>query len=372
MELNKIQDIKDELKGKRVLCRVDFNVPVKESGIVMSDFRIKAVLPTINFLKDAGAKIILISHIGREPEETLLPVANYLNQNLGLRVKFMSGIFGENIEKTIDEMKEGEIVMLENLRSDEGEVENLPLFAKMLSEYGDVYVNDAFSVSHRDHASITGVPKHLPAFAGLRIQEEIKNLSIENAAEPFLAVLAGKKFETKAPLIEKFLETADMVYVGGALVHDIYSALGYEIGRSLHGEPADMKIVENEKLHFPKDVLVENGARDSYKNATEVLNNEMIVDIGNESLEELKEFSKKAKTIIWNGPLGKRKTGTESYLNFLADQGSQIILGGGDTVELVDKMGLINKFSFVSTGGGAMLEFLEKETLAALSFLEKK
>ena len=235
MNLRNIQDIKKELKGRRVLCRVDFNVPIKESGVILSDFRIRAVLPTIHFLRDAGARVILISHIGRDTEETLEPVANYLNQNIGIPVKFIPAIFGEKVETEIEEMKDGEIIMLENLRSDEGEVENSPLFAKMITEYADIYVNDAFAVSHRAHASIVGLPKLLPGFAGLCLQEEIKHLTLENKKHPLLAVLGGKKFETKAPLVSRLLDDADTLYVCGALVHDFYTAKGYEIGKSLHG-----------------------------------------------------------------------------------------------------------------------------------------
>ncbi len=371
MNLRKIQDIKEQLKGARVLCRVDFNVPIKDSGIVMSDFRIKAALPTIEFLKKAGAKVILISHIGREKEETLLPVANYMRQNLGMKMDFMPGLFGEEIETKIESMKDGDILMLENLRSDDGETDNSHNFTKQLAEYGEIYVNDAFAVSHRDHASITGLSNEMPAFAGLLLQKELENLSLERREHPILAVIGGKKFETKAPLVEKFLEEADNIYVCGALAHDLYLAKGYEIGKSIHGEPASMEIVNNEKVFVPEDVFVENGARSGYKKADEVLNSDNIVDIGKGSLEDLKNLSSKAKTIIWNGPLGKVNSGTEEYLNFLTGVSAEVILGGGETVEIVENLGLANEFSFVSTGGGAMLEFLEKGDLVGLQNLKE-
>jgi phosphoglycerate kinase len=371
MDLRKIQDVKDELRGARVLCRVDFNVPVKESGIVMSDFRIKASLPTISFLQDAGAKIILLAHMGRGTENSLLPVANYLKQNLGLSVKFLPALFGESIEQEIDLMEEGDIVLLENLRTDDGETSNSPIFTKMLAEYGDMYVNDAFAVSHREHASIVGLPGLLPSFAGLRLQEEIENLSLENLGHPVLAVLGGKKFETKAPLVEKFIETSDKVYVCGALAHDVYTARGYEIGISLHGEPAAPEIANHEKVIVPRDVLVENGARDVYKSIEDVSNNDNIVDIGSRAVEDLIKLAEESKTVIWNGPLGRRDIGTEKFLDALAGHSGRVVIGGGDTVALIEKMGLLNEFSFVSTGGGAMLKFLEKGTLVGIEKLKE-
>ncbi|NCS99692.1 phosphoglycerate kinase [Candidatus Parcubacteria bacterium] len=377
MNLRKIQDVKKELKGARVICRVDFNVPIKESGIVMSDFRIKATLPTINFLKEAGAKIILISHIGRAPNESLAPVANYLKQNLGMNVDFVSSIFGSEIEDKIDSLEDGGIVMLENLRSDPGETSNDSFFSKQLAEYADIYVNDAFAVSHREHASIVGLPKEIPAFAGLRMQEEINHLLLKNMNHPVLAVIGGLKFETKEPLVERLLDDVESLYLCGALAHDFYRAEGFEIGTSVHGDsiPKD-DLIENKKITIPSDVLVENGARKEYKKSDQVLHNEKIVDIGTESLEELKELSRTAKTIIWNGPFGWYEggydKGTIEYLEFLADLDSNIIIGGGDTVGLIEKMSLINRFSFVSTGGGAMLEFLEKGSLVALEYLKDK
>ncbi|MFT5359750.1 MAG: phosphoglycerate kinase [Candidatus Paceibacteria bacterium] len=369
MSLRRIQDAEGELKGTRVICRVDFNVPIKDSGIVLSDFRIKAALPTIEFLQKAGAKVILISHIGRNPEESLQPVANYMIQNLGMKIDFIPGLFGADIEDKIDSMNDGDIVMLENLRRDSGEVENNSLFVKELSEYGEIYVNEAFSVSHRNHASITGLAVELPSFAGLRLQEEVERLSLENREHPILAVIGGKKFETKSPLIERFIEDADQVYVCGALAHDIYTARGLEIGVSLHGKSASKEIIESDKIFAPTDVLVENGARDKYKKVEEVLNNDNIVDIGMDSLDELKSLSKQAKTVIWNGPLGRRNIGTENYLEFLQGHPGEVIIGGGDTVSLIEKMGLMNEFSFVSTGGGSMLKYMEKGSLVGIDVL---
>ncbi len=377
--LRKIQDIKNELAGARVLCRVDFNVPIKDSGVIMSDFRIRAALPTISFLKESGAKIILMSHIGRDSDESLLPVANYMKQNMGIELDFVPALFGSNVEEKIENMKNGEIVMLENLRQDSGEVDNDTVFAKKLAQYGDIYVNDAFSVSHREHASVVGIPNHLPAFAGLRIQEEIENLSLKNSKHPILAVLGGLKFETKEPLVKRLLDDVDNLYLCGALAHDFYISLGYEIGRSAHGDDLpEEDLVVNEKIIIPSDVLVENGARKDYKRADKVSHNEKIVDIGRESLFTLKNLSLKAKTIIWNGPFGWYEggydKGTIDYLEFLAEQKQnlRIIVGGGDTVEMIEKAGLVDEFSFVSTGGGAMLEFIEKGTLVGLEALFEK
>lgn len=375
MNLKKIQDVEKELKGKRILLRADFNVPIKESGVIMSDFRIRAVLPTIKLLQESGARIILISHIGRNPEESLKPVAMYLNQNLGLQTKFIPTIFGEEVEETVQNMKEGEIVMLENLRSDPGEIGASSTFTAMLAEYAEVYVNDAFSVSHRAHASIVGLPTLLPAYAGLRLQQEVEELSLAGKKHPILAVLGGAKLETKEPLIRRFVDDVDEIYVCGVLAHDFFLAKGFEIGNSLHGTPAPKELIEEKKIHIPEDVFVQNGARVENKRVDSVAKNDTIVDLGKESLEELKKLSEKSKTIIWNGPFGWYEKGfdtaTVEYLEFLSHQNSHVIIGGGDTVDLVEKLGLVNSFGFVSTGGGAMLEFLEKGTLVGVEVLKK-
>jgi phosphoglycerate kinase len=375
ISLRKIQDIKSELKGVRVLCRIDLNVPIKTSGIVLSDFRIKAALPTIELLQNAGAKVILISHIGRKQEESLRSVANYMIQNLGVKMEFIPSIFGEEIETKIEEMKNGDIIMLENLRSDEGEKENHNLFTKELAEHGDIYVNDAFSVSHRNHASITGLSKELPAFAGLQLQKEIEHLSLNGKKHPFLFVLGGAKFETKAPLVKRFLDDADDIYIGGALAHDFYKAKGYEIGKSLHYKSVGEEMFQEDKIILPTDVLVENGARTNHKQASEVLHNDTIVDMGTDSLKDLKNLSSRARTILWNGPLGWYEKGydkaTREYVEFLAKSSAEVMVGGGDTVNLIEKIGLIDQFYFVSTGGGAMLEFLEKGTLVGLENLKE-
>jgi len=369
MNIRCIQDIAGDLSGKKVLLRVDFNAPLS-GDVVLSDFRVRAVLPTIQLLQGSGAKVILISHIGRDPKESLAPVANYMQNKLHVPVTFVPALFGVEVEEAISLMTSGDIVLLENLRSDIGEEENSPMFAKMLSEYADVYVNDAFSVSHREHASVSVITKELPSFAGLLLQKEIKNLSLENIEKPFLVVFGGAKFETKAPLIERFLRDADMVYVGGALVHDFFVTKGYEVGRSLTGVPAGEEVVSNKKIIIPTDVVVENGARLVNKDRETVLHNDTIVDIGEKSLQQLVQLSAEARTILWNGPLGKQKKGTETYLRALSSLTARTLIGGGDTVEIIEALGLVHDFSFVSTGGGAMLEYLQKGTLPGIEALK--
>jgi phosphoglycerate kinase len=353
--MRSIKQIKN-LKGKTVILRVDFNVPVK-NGKVMDDFRIRAALPTINFLLKGGAKIIILTHLGKDGTASLEPVIK----------RFFA----------ISKISKNKVSFFENLRKFPGEIKNDKNFAKKLSEMGDVYVNDAFSVSHREHASIVSLPKYLPSFAGLQLQNEIKNLShvFKKPKHPFLFILGGAKFSTKMPLIKKYLKLADNVFVGGALADDFLKAEGDEVGKSLVDDTnyGITKILNNPKLILPRDVVVKSGNRLVNKKVGELGKEDIILDIGKVTIKDLEPLIKKAKLILWNGPLGKYEDGgakaTKEILKIVAASKAESIIGGGDTVDLISKMKMENKFSFVSTGGGATLDFLVNGTLPGIKML---
>lgn len=369
MEFKSIKDI--NVSGKKVLVRVDFNVPVKD-GEVADDFRIKKVLETLEYLESSGAKTLLISHI--ESTDTLEPVFNYLSPRFS--IKFVKSL--NDAENALSSCDKGEFVLLENVRKFSGEKENDESFAKDLAGLGDFYVNDAFSVSHRLHASVVGIPNFLPGYAGFLFQKEVENLSKAfKPIHPFLFILGGAKFDTKMPLVEKFLEKSDQVFIGGALANDIYKAKGYEVGVSLvsEGEVDFGRIMNSKKIIISSDVIVSDGEKVSEKSAEDVGIHEKIVDNGPKSVEMLKELSSKAKFILWNGPLGNYENGfgesTEKLAKILSESKAVTIVGGGDTVAEISKLGLEEKFTFVSTGGGAMLDFLANETLPGIEALEK-
>jgi len=368
--MRSIKQIKD-IKGKRVLLRVDYNVPVKD-GVVADDFRIKKSLPTINLLQKKGAKIILISHLGKGGD-SLLPVAKVLNKYL--KIEFIPEILGENVSNKIKEMKNGDVIMLENLRNDIGEKESDKIFALNLTKLADIYVNEAFSVSHREDASIVLLPKLLPSYAGLQFLAEVENLSkaLEKPKHPFLFILGGAKFSTKIPLIEKYLKVADLVFVGGALVNNLLKAKGYEVGKSLVDDvPYEFdKILKNKKLFLLTDVIVEYDGGFTNKKIEDVAKHDVIVDIGKDTTLLLSELVKKSKLIIWNGPLGKyessKDNATTTVLESIAKAKNESILGGGDLVSFIkDEKG----FSFVSTGGGATIQFLAEGTLPGIKALQ--
>ncbi len=373
--MKSIKEIKN-LVGKKVIVRVDFNVPIL-NGKVLDDFRIKKSLSTIEYLHKNKAIVILIAHLGDDKEESLKPVFLKLKKYLPKVIFIDTPILSEKTAIEINGLKEGDIVLMENLRNDEGEKKNSPSFARGISRYGDIYVNDAFSVSHRAHASVVGLPKFLPSYAGLQIEEEIKNLSnVFNPSHPFLFILGGAKFETKVPLIKKFLRQADDIFIGGALANDFLRARGYEVGTSMVGKK-DFQVntfLKRPNLIIPIDVKVTKENKFSFVKSDEVKIDECIVDIGPKTIEILKEKIEKAKFILWNGPLGKYENGfgggTEEVLKIIAKSKAYSVIGGGDTVSLISKLKLEDKFSFVSTGGGATLDFLTKETLPGIKALK--
>lgn len=375
--LKSLKKIKN-LKGKRVVLRLDLNVPLegKTNKKIKDDFRLARAMPTIRFLSQKGAKTIVIGHLGKDGNESLKPIADYFKRRFD--AGFLPKMPFAELRKISGEIKNGSIVVLENLRVWEGEKKNDRLFSKELASMGDIYVNDAFSASHRKHASIVGIPKFLPSYAGILMEEEIKNLS--NALKPpkqFLFILGGAKFSTKIPLVNKYLKTAEQVFVGGALANNFFKELGFEIGKSMTESGLNIKnFVRNKKIFLPVDVIVKNEKGVvSTKSLKDVLPGDFILDAGPKSVALLKELASKSKLVLWNGPLGYYEEGfgksTENFLKLLSKIKTKSIIGGGDTVTLVSKLGLEEKFYFVSTGGGAMIEFLAKGTLPGIEALRR-
>ncbi len=363
--------------GKRIIVRVDFNVPL-QNGEVRDAYRINESIATINFLRESGAKIVLISHIGKGgPTDTLLPIANYLS-SVFFPVTFLRNLRSEENVRVIEKLQSGDVVLLENLRHDKGEESNDPAFVAYLASLGDVYVNDAFSVSHRPHASVVGLPLHLPHFAGMRLSEEIERLSVAFTPEhPFLFILGGAKISTKMPLLKKFLNIADQVFVGGAIANNFLKVGGHEIGTSLfdRDELSGLEShLSDPKLLLPIDVIVKNSAGSESRLLDGVTATDMIVDVGMSTVRNIEASIGKAKLIIWNGPLGFYEEGftegTRELLNLIAGSQAISIIGGGDTVALINEMGALEKFTFVSTGGGAMLDYLANETLPGIEALQ--
>lgn len=365
----------DLFKGKRVLLRLDLNVPLALNTI-RSDFRIRASLPTINFLRAHGARVIILSHIGKgEPKDSLRPIAEYLSRMMPLL--FLDRFDTEANQKVIGVMNDGDLVMLENLRLHKGEVENSPEFAAQLASLGDYYVNDGFAVSHRAHASIVGIPALLPSFAGMRFAEEAAELSrVFDPQHPFLFIMGGTKVATKLPLLKKLSQLADHIFVGGVVANDFLKAKGYNIGCSVCDKDMGDQLLEistDPKLITPMDVVVKGGGGNRTALVDDILDGEMVVDIGRETVTALERVLGESKLVVWNGPLGFYEEGytdgSRELLERILGSNSYAILGGGDTVALVESMGSIDRFGFVSTGGGAMLEYLANETLPGLEAL---
>lgn len=376
-ELPLMSDHKELFKGKRVVLRLDFNVPL-EGAVIRDDYRIKESLPTINFLRDAGARLVIVSHIGKgKPEDTLAPIADYLNKIFP--TTFLSKLKSDdNVHITMN-MQDSDVVLLENLRHDPGEENNDPEFSKYLASLGDIYVNDAFSVSHRAHASVVGVPALLPHYTGIRLEQEITRLALAfNPEHPFLFILGGAKISTKMPLLKKFLNVADHVFLGGTIVNNFYKVQGHEIGTSIYDKDELEGLdayASNPKLIIPTDVVVKNDGGRANKTVDVVTPGDMIVDVGADTVKGLSQMVGEAKLIVWNGPLGFYEEGftdgTKELLDLIAGSRATSIIGGGDTVALINELGMIDKFSFVSTGGGAMLDYLANETLPGIEALLK-
>lgn len=364
-----------DLKGKRVLVRSSCNVPLIE-GVVRNSFRLKRALPTLEYLQAQGARIIVISHIGRDSKDTLLPVFTELSKSLSMR--WAGAVVDESFGGLVSALQDGEILFCENLRQLPGEEGNDSTLVALLAQYADVYVNDAFAEAHREHASTYGLAKVLPTYAGITLAEEVTELQKVMLPEhPSLFLLGGAKFETKMPLVEKYLASYDHVFVGGALTNDVLKARGFEVGLSMVSEVSlsDSPFLWDEKLLVPIDVVVDGPAGIVTKPADAVQKDECIVDMGPETVALLDRYITAAKTILWNGPFGNYEAGfvesTEAIATLISLSEAFSVLGGGDTVAAVEKLGLNEKFGFVSIGGGSMLTFLEHGSTPVLDTLAK-
>ncbi|MBA3789440.1 phosphoglycerate kinase [Patescibacteria group bacterium] len=362
-----------------MVVRAALNVPV-ENGKVTNTFRLRKALPTIEFLRKKNARVILIGHIGEAGTETLQPVYEALKKLLP-ELQFSPVTIGEAARAAVRDLPPGGVLMLENLRRDRGEVTNDKKFATALAELADVFVEDSFDVCHRAHASVVGVPQLLPSYAGLLVEEEVRELSKALAPKhPALALIGGSKFSTKEPVLTKLLELYDRVFVGGALGNDFVMAMGHSVGTSLvsNADPKAIKsLLANRKLAVPLDAIV--GTLGNKRTDADVCRldsipaDKAILDEGPQTTAMLINLIQNAKTILWNGPAGNYENGytdsTFALAKAIAESDSYSLVGGGDTVAAIEDLGASDHISFVSTGGGAMLDFLAKGTLPGLSVL---
>ncbi|MBT2615211.1 MULTISPECIES: phosphoglycerate kinase [unclassified Bacillus (in: firmicutes)] len=394
MNKKSIKDI--ELKGKRVFCRVDFNVPMQD-GKISDDTRIKAALPTISYLTEQGAKVILASHLGRPKgqvveELRLAPVAERLSELSGKDVQKAEEAYGETVQSIIENMQNGEILLLENVRFYPGEEKNDQELAKSFAALADVYVNDAFGAAHRAHASTEGIAHHLPAVAGLLMEKELSVLgkALSNPERPFTAIIGGAKVKDKIGVIENLLEKVDHLIIGGGLGYTFIKAQGHEIGNSLLEEDKielAKSFIESAKekgvkLHLPIDAVVtaefSPDAETDNVDIDAIPNDKMALDIGPKTSELFADVIKSSKLVIWNGPMGvfefdKFANGTRTVARALAEANDTYsIVGGGDSAAAAEKFGLAEKMSHISTGGGASLEFMEGKELPGVVALNDK
>ena len=391
MSKKTIRDI--DLKGKRVIVRVDFNVPQDKEGKITDDNRIVGALPTIKYLVDQNAKVVLMSHLGRPKGEfnmkySLAPAALRLSELLGRPVKMAKDVIGEDADRIVASLKEGEVCLLENLRFHNEEEKNDPDFARKLSGYGDIYVNDAFGTAHRAHASTEGVAHYLPAVSGFLIEKELKFLggAVEHPDRPFVAILGGAKVSDKIGVINNLLEKVDVLIVGGGMAYTFIKAQGGEIGKSLL--EADrleyaLEMIEKAKAKDVKLLLPEDSvAADAYSNDAniQVVDSYKIpegylgLDIGPKAQKAFAEAIRGAKTVVWNGPMGVSEmsnfaAGTVAVAKAMAESEAVTIIGGGDSAAAVVQLGFGDKMSHISTGGGASLEFLEGLELPGVAAL---
>ncbi|MEN9920792.1 MAG: hypothetical protein RL538_685 [Candidatus Parcubacteria bacterium] len=371
--MKKLTDL-TTLKGTRVIVRSSLNIPL-ENGQIRNAFRLKRALATLRFLHEQGAKTIIIGHIGRKPEETLKPVFDELSKHFPMH--WGGVITSSEFKERAELISDGSFLMAENLRQDTREEGNDLEFAKAIAEFGDIYVNDAFAEAHREHASLAALATLLPAYAGLTLLDEITHLQrVMVPAHPSLFMIGGAKFETKMPLVEKYLDLYDQVFVGGALANDVLKALGYEVGLSLVSDVSidGAGFLKSPKLIIPVDLVVEGPGGQRVCKVDDVKPNEHIFDCGPATTNLLAAHIKDAKTILWNGPFGNYEAGfkesTEVTMRNLADSEAFSVVGGGDTVASVENLGLNDKIGFVSIGGGAMLTYLEHGGTPVLDLLK--
>jgi phosphoglycerate kinase len=365
-----------ELKGKYILVRAGFDVPLNAEGEVADMFRVKRSAETLVYLSGVGARVIVLSHIGRDPEETNAPVARALAHHL--KVHYVPDILGDAARQARTAMRAGEVLLLENLRRDPREVKNDDGFARELAALGDVYVGDAFSAAHRAHASIVGIPKYLPHYAGMLMCEEVKQLdAARTPPHPSFAILGGAKFETKAPLIKQLLKTYDHLFVTGALANDVFKVKGLPVGRSLiSAELPGQDVLHDSHFLAPIDVTVERlDMQARVKSPADVEEGDKIVDIGPDSVKDIAPLIEQAKFILWNGPTGLFEDGyiswTHAIAELIAESSAQKVIGGGDTIAAILESGVAEEqLGFLSTGGGAMLEYLLQGTLPGIEALQ--
>ena len=394
MNKKTVKDI--ELKGKKVFVRCDFNVPMDENQNITDNTRIKAAIPTIKYLLDQDCKIILASHLGRpkgevKPEFSLKPVAKELSRILDKEVIIANDVIGEDATQKAANLKEGEIMLLENVRFHREETDNAPEFAKKLASMAEIFVNDAFGTAHRAHASTTGVADYIPGVSGFLIEKELKFLgnAINNPERPFVAILGGAKVSDKIGVIDSLLDKVDTLMIGGGMAYTFFKAQGYNVGNSLcevdkldlAREAMEKAKSKGVKLILPIDTKVGKEFKPDTESKTvawtEIPDEWEGFDIGEKTIEMFKEELKTAKTVIWNGPLGlfefdQFAIGTNSIAKALSELDATTIIGGGDSGAAVEKAGLADKMTHISTGGGASLEFLEGKKLPGIECLQDR
>ena len=392
MVLNTIREA--DLKGKRVLIRVDFNVPLKD-GVVTDNTRIKAALPTIKYILDNGASLVVMTHLGRPKGEknekySLKPVAAEFERLLGSKVTLASDVIGDEVKKEVEALKPGDVLLLENVRFYKEEEGNDPEFAKTLASYGDIYCNDAFGTAHRAHASTEGVSHYLPSYAGFLIEKEVKFMAplLENPEKPFVAIIGGSKVSSKITVLESLVRTCNTIVIGGGMAYTFLKVQGHSIGKSLveddYLETASSflkKAAEKGvKVILPVDHVAaaafDENAEPVAVDSVDIPDDLMGMDIGPKTTAAIVEAVKDAKSVVWNGPMGVFEfaafaKGTEEVAKALAASDATTVVGGGDSVAAINKFGLADRISHVSTGGGASLEFLEGKELPGIKALEK-
>ena len=392
-----ISDLRDdELRGRKVLVRVDFNVPMDKQGNITDDMRIRASLPTVRHLVDRGAKVLLISHLGRPKGVTeglrMDPIAKRLGELLGSQVIKLNDCVGKEVEAAISKMADGEVAMLENVRFHPEEEANDPAFSKRLAALADVYVNDAFGTAHRAHASTEGVARILPGVCGFLIRKELEMMgkSLDDPRRPFVAIIGGAKVSSKIMVIRNLARKVDTLIIGGGMVYTFLKAQGIEVGKSLvedkfieaaKGIWAELKAMPNLKLIIPVDVLVAAeavpGASSEVVPIDRIPMDRMGLDIGPKSVELFKEAIRTAGTVIWNGPLGVFEIkefagGTNEIAVALASSKAVTIIGGGDSASAAEQAGVADRITHISTGGGASIEYLEGRELPGIAILQER
>lgn len=392
MNKKTVRDI--DVKGKKVLVRCDFNVPYNENRVITDNRRIVAALPTIKYLLENDCKVILCSHLGRpkgevKPEFSLNIVADELSKLLGKEVKLAKDVVGEDAKNLASNLQSGEVMLLENVRYEAGEEKNDEELSKAFASLAEIYVNDAFGTAHRAHSSTTGVANYLPAVSGFLIEKELNFLgtALENPERPFVAILGGKKVSDKIGVIDSLLEKVDVLMIGGAMAYTFFKSMGYDVGNSiceldkldLAREVVEKAKTKGVKFMLPVDTKVgkdfDPNTESKTVKYTEIPDGWEGFDIGQETIDMYSKELQNAKTVVWNGPLGlfefdQFAVGTNSIAKVLADVDAVKIIGGGDSAAAVEKAGLAEKFTHISTGGGASLEFLEGKKLPGIEALQ--